>query len=218
MHVFAANPAPGLHLRSNSLPAFQRVIEAIQGRTPRGQTVQRLGESAEFAYIRTLMPRGATEEDGFIYLSDPFIRRLMSPQLKLTERRRVLCYNHLRMIGHAALLYRTETGARPTSLAALTEAQCAPGTFGEAALACPDGGQYSLAADGLTGVCSHHGNAQALTPCLEIPVTQVSGVEADEYKAFLEEYNQYWRTFFDPIALRLQITPNSTGWKPSSCR
>src|SRR5262249_45688559 len=39
------------------------------------------------------------------------------------------------------------------------------------------------------------------------PVTQVSGEEADEYNAFLQEYNQYWRTFFDPIALRLQITP-----------
>lgn len=207
VHVFAATPAPGLHLRSSSLPAFQRMIEAIKGRNARGQAVERLGESAEFAYIRTLMPTGAPEEDGFIYLSDPFIRRLMSPQLKLTERRRVLCYNHLRMIAHAALLYRTETGRAPASLAEIVKAQCAPGTFGEAALACPDGGRYSLGPDGLTGVCSHHGNAQSLTPCLEIPVTQVSGVEADEYQAFLEEYNQYWRTFFDPIALRLRVTP-----------
>src|SRR5207245_11378091 len=45
------------------------------------------------------------------------------------------------------------------------------------------------------------------TPCCEIPLTQVDGEEADEYKAFLQEYNQFWRTFFDPIALRLQMTP-----------
>src|SRR5262249_58284956 len=38
-------------------------------------------------------------------------------------------------------------------------------------------------------------------------VTRVRGEEADEYKGFLDEYNQYWRTYFDPIALRLQITP-----------
>jgi hypothetical protein len=35
----------------------------------------------------------------------------------------------------------------------------------------------------------------------------VLGDEADEYKAFLDEYNQYWRTFFDPIALRIQVAP-----------
>ncbi len=202
INVFTADPAPGLHLRSNSWVAFQRLIRAVQGRT-----VKRLGESAEFAYIRTLMPRGATEEDGIIYLSDPFIRRLVGPQLKLTERRRVICYNHLRMIGHAALLYRTETGGPPKSLAALAEAQCAPGLFGAGILACPDSGQYSIAADGMTGVCSRHGHAQFLTPCLEIPVAEVSGAEADEYKAFLSEYNQYWRTYFDPIALRVQLTP-----------
>src|SRR5262249_6551084 len=205
--VFAASPAPGLHLRSNSLPAFQRLIGVIIGRKVAGRTARSLGATAEFAYIRTLMPRGAKEEDGFIYLSDPFIRRLMGPQLKLTERRRALCYNHLRMIGHAALLYRTENGKVPESLAALADAQCAPGLFGDAQLACPDGGQYSLAADGMTGVCSRHGDARFLTPCLEIPVTQVKGAEADEYEAFLKEYNQYWRTFFDPIALRVQITP-----------
>ena len=67
------------------------------------------------------MPRGAKEEDGFVYLSDPFIRRLMGPTVKLTERRRVLCYNHLRMIGHAALLYRTEHGRAPQSLEELEQ-------------------------------------------------------------------------------------------------
>src|ERR671935_2781354 len=106
------------------------------------------------AYIRTLMPRGAKEEDGFIYLSDPFIRRLVGPQLKLTERRRVLCYNHLRMIGHAALLYRTQHGKVPGSLEELAKAGCAPGEFGKGDLVCPDGGRYALADDGLTGTCS----------------------------------------------------------------
>ena len=207
INVFFADPAPGLHLRSNSLPAFQRLIAVLAARTVSGRPPRSLGASDEFAYIRTLMPPGAKEEDVFIYLSDPFIRRLMSPQLRVTERRRVLCYSHLRMIGHAALLYQTETGKAPASLAELAETQCAPGLFGEERLACPDDGQYSLAADGMTGVCSHHGNARFLTPCIEIPVTHVSGVEADEYMTFLDDYNQYWLEFFDPIALRVQVTP-----------
>jgi len=205
--VFAADPAPDLHVRSNSKAALQRVIEAIKGKTLDGQAVRRLGDSLEFAYIRTLMPRGAKEEDGLVYMSDPFIRRLVGPQLKLTERRRILCYNHLRMIGHGSLLYRTERGSWPTSLEELAETQASPGLFNQGELSCPDGGKYSLSEDGTTGVCSRHGRAEFLTPNIEIPVKEVTGTEADEYKAFLEEYNLYWRIYFDPIALRIKMTP-----------
>jgi hypothetical protein len=119
----------------------------------------------------------------------------------------MLCYNHLRMIGHAATLCRTEHGRPAASLDELVKAECTPGVFGQGKLACPDGGTYRLSADGKSGVCSHHGHANALTPCCEIPVKEVSGAEADEYKAFADEYNQYWRTYFDPIAIRLQLTP-----------
>src|SRR5438093_522730 len=99
LDVYAAYPAPDLHVRSNSLVGLQRVLEAIEGKTARGQAIRRLGDIDEFAYIRTLLPYAAKEEDGLVYLSDPFIRKLVGPQLKLTERRRMLCYNHLRMIG-----------------------------------------------------------------------------------------------------------------------
>src|SRR5215208_3673733 len=153
------------------------------------------------------MPRGDAREDGFVYLSDPFVRRLMGPVLKLTERRRLLCYNHLRMIGHAALLFRTERGRAPSSLEELRDSGAAPGLFGEGALSCPDGGRYALSADAEAGVCSHHGHALRMTPNIEAPVAQVSGGEADEYRAFVAEYNRYWRTFFDPIAFRLKVAP-----------
>jgi hypothetical protein len=205
--VYSAYPAPGLHVRSNSKVALERVLAAVAGKDSEGKVVRRLGETPEFQYIRTLMPRGAREEDGFVYLSDAFIRRLMGPAVKLTERRRVLCYNHLRMIGHAALLYRTEHGRAPASLEELVKAECLPAKFNQGDFTCPDGGEYTLSADSRSGTCSHHGHAGCMTPCCEIPVTKVNGEEADEYKGFLDEYNRYWRMYFDPIALRLQITP-----------
>jgi hypothetical protein len=205
--VYSAYPEPGLHVRGNSKVAFRRVLEAIKGRTEGGEAVRRLGDTAEFGYLRTLLPSGAGQEDGFLYLSDPFIRHLVGPRLKLTERRRRLCYNHLRMIGHAALLYRTDRGWPPASLQELADAGCCPGRFGEGNLTCPDGGRYALSADGMAGVCSHHGHAHALTPCCEVPVAEVNGLEADEYRQFVKEYNEYWKTYFDPIALRVQITP-----------
>ena len=49
--------------------------------------------------MRTLYEKDAAEEDAFIYLSDAFIRELVGPVKKITERRRMLCYNHLRMLG-----------------------------------------------------------------------------------------------------------------------
>jgi hypothetical protein len=205
--VYAAYPEEGLHVRSNSQAAFQRIVEAIKGKKVDGKPVRRLGDTVEFQYIRTLLPWGAKEEDGFVYLSDPFIRRLVGPQVKLTERRRVLCFNHLKMIGHAALLYRMERGKAPASLAALAKAKCCPEKFNAGKLTCPCGGTYSLSPDGMGGVCSYHGNSQFLTPCLEIPLANVARPEADEYEAFVKDYNQYWKTYFDPIALRLTITP-----------
>ena len=207
VHVFSAYPDPDLHIRSNSRTALERVIDAIRSKDSSGRPVARLGDTPEFAYIRTLMPEGAPEEGGFIYLSDPFIRRVVGPQLKLTERRRMVCYNHLRMIGHAALFHLTQHGKPPESLAELAKAHSAPGEFGKGRLACPDGGEYTLAPDGLTAVCSHHGHAHTLIPCCEIPLTEVTGDEAEEYKSFLAGYNQYWRTYFDPIAVRIQVRP-----------
>ncbi len=206
VHVFAAYPRDGLHVRSNSRQGLARVLAAMAGKDESGRTVTRLGETTEMAYIRTLLPHGAAEEDGFVYLSDPFIRHLVGPRLKLTARRRLICYNHLRMIGHAALMHRTEEGHTAGSLAELVKSDCCPEGLGRGAWACPDGGAYSLAADGMIGVCSHHGSAASLVPCCELPLVEVTAEEAAEYEQFLARYNQYWRTFFDPIAVRISAT------------
>jgi hypothetical protein len=206
VNAFAASPAPDLHVRGNSLPAFRRVLETVAGKQADGKPVKRLGESAEFRYVRSLMPRGAGEEDGFVYLSDAFVRRLVGPQLKITERRRVIAYTHLRMIGHAALMFRTEHGRPPRSLQELADTKCAPGVFGQGDLAHPDGGTYSLTPDGMSGVCSRFGKAEALTPCAERLVTEATGEEVEAYKQFVADYSQYWRTFFDQIAVRVGVT------------
>ncbi len=207
VHVFSAYPKPNLHVRSNSEVALRRVIEAVVGKTADGEPVSRLGETDEFRFIRTLMPRGAEEEDGLIYLSDPFIRRLTGPKVKLTERRRMIAYNHLRMIGHAAMLYRTQFGRKPQSLAQLTESGCAPGVFGQGELACPSGGTYRLASDGASGVSSVFGGSQALIPGCEIPLTEATAEEAKEYRQFVDMYQDYWQEYFDPICVRVKVAP-----------
>ncbi len=207
VHFYAADPKPDLHIRSNSLPAFQKVLATIAGKNDKGEVAKNLGDSTEFAYIRTIMPRGADDEDGLIYLSDPCIRRLLGPRVKLTQQRRLMAFNHLKMIERAALMFRSETGRAPKSFEELASSGCAPGVFGKDVWACPSGGTYVLSDDGMSARSSIFGTTSQLTPLLEVPLEQVTGKEASDYQAFLREYSQYWRTFFDPIAVRVKVTP-----------
>lgn len=206
VHVYSAYPAPGLHVRSNSRIGLEQTLRMM---TSKAEDSESLGATDEFRYIRTLIPPDSKEEDGLIYLSDAFIRRLMAPELKLTELRRLRCNNVLRMIGYSAALYAAENDRWPKSLKELENAKCLPGGFGKDNLACPCGGQHRLSEDGHHGTCSHHGHADSLTPCCEIPEDKVTGEEAKAYQQFVVAYEQYWQTFFDPIAIRVKATPDS---------
>ena len=180
IHVFSAYPKPNLHVRSNSKAALEKILKTIAG----DKDAPRLGDTTEFKYIRTLMPRGDKREDGLIYLSDPFIRKLVGPELKLTEARRMLCYNHLRMIGHAAMLYRTQYGKPAKSLEELTESRLRSGLVRharrrnakkaeKAAMNCwfaPAAENIRSRPTGCTGVCSHHGSAHELIALLRNPL------------------------------------------------
>jgi hypothetical protein len=44
-------------------------------------------------------------------------------------------------------------------------------------------------------------------PCCENPLAWVTGAEADQYRAFVDDYSKFWQKCFDPIALRIQATP-----------
>src|SRR5262249_47289073 len=63
-----------------------------------------------------------------------------------------------------------------------------------------------LAEDGLTGVNSANGTAYHMVPLLENPPDTVNGLEAAAYRRFVADYNRYWRTYFDPIGMRVQAT------------
>lgn len=204
VHVFAADLGDNLHIRSNSLVGLKSVIDTHLD-SEKSDAVVSLAESTEFAYIRTLMPLADDAEDGFIYLSDPFIRRLTGPELKLTEMRRFISYNHLRMLSHAAALYESEMGKRAESIEDLIRTRCLPEDFGRGRLACPSGGRYELDETGTVGVCSHHGRIGGLRPCCEILEKAVTPSEAEMYQQFVTSYERYWRTYFDPIAIRLTV-------------
>ncbi len=208
LHVYAADPADDIHIRSNSRVGFERIIRTMLGKSVDGTNVSRMSDSDEFNYIRTLMPLGADEEDGFVYLSDSFIRRLIGPEKKLTQRNRLVCRSHLQMVRHAQLLFLTQHGRDAESIEELRSGGCLGNRGSEMKLDCPDGGNYSLTSERGGCLCSHHGHPDTMVPCAEVPVSRVPQFQADQYHQFVEEYSRYWSTFFDPIAVRFKVEPD----------
>ena len=44
-----------------------------------------------------------------------------------------------------------------------------------------------------------------MRPNLELNLQKVSQQEADRYKTFLKNYNNYWKKYFDPIGIRINL-------------
>lgn len=210
IHCYSANPTPELHVRSNSRVAFERVLDTILERGNEATKIERLGDTDEFRYIRSLYPLGDDFEQGFIYLSDPFIRRLIGPEKKLTQRNRMICRSRLQLLGYASLLQRTQTGQPPATVDDSLQSGWLGTDKYPVTIACPDGGTYTLSENGLLAACSHHGHPESMIPCCELPLKSVGHGEAAEYRQFVENYSQYWSTFFDPIAIRIQLEPKRT--------
>jgi len=80
--------------------------------------------------------------------------------------------------------------------------------FEDENLSCPGEGKYVLSHDGSQGVSTVYGHPLNLVPYCEVSVTAVTPEEAEEYKQFVRRYEQYWWTFFDPIAIRIQVSPD----------
>jgi len=187
-------------VHANSLPLLKRILDTAAGR---GRS---MAENLDFQYMRTIFPGAADQEDGFLYFSDAHIRKLLSPLWKIEEQRRVVCQNHLRMIGNAATLYRTDKGLRlgqPNAIPTVEQLVSEQFLKKEVPV-CPDGGTYTLDAEGVAQ-CSCHNRLRYCTPVSELKLEKVAQTEAEDYKTFVDRYNSYWSRYFDPIGIRFRL-------------
>lgn len=184
----------GAAVVSTSLGALKSVIDVAAGAAPS------LAASEDFQYYRAVRPYEEILEDGFLFLSDAFVRRVVGPRLKIGEARRVRCAVTLQMISYARVLFETEQHRAPVSIPELIGSKY----LDREDLRCPDGGEYSL--DGGVPVCSVHNRLRALTPNIELRVDMVTQEEADAYHRFIDSYHSYWRRFIDPVGIRVRAT------------
>ncbi len=167
-------------------------IEALAA----GDETTSLGHSAEFRYMLTQLPV-EQRTTGYFYFSDPFIRRLVSPQVKIAQLRRLQASAEMQAAAAALLLYRADGHQGMPSLQELIEKK-----YLSPPLLVTD---LQLADDG--SVHSKEWGSPATLPSLsQRPVTTATRAEEGAYNNYVRNYNRFWRRFFDPIAIRLNQT------------
>lgn len=203
--MYACNLNSSIHVRSNSIEALRRIIEASSGLR------QSLGQSTEFKYIRSLMPCDDKAEDVFVYFSDPFIRKMIGSEIRISQHRRLTCRQNLESIDHAILLFCAEIGRMPESLEEILRTGLCPELMN--CNYCVEGGEYALpqssgSSDNASALvcarCRIHGQQSFMTPNIDCYAPFADAAEANEYKQFVTAYDQYWRTFFDPIGIQIK--------------
>jgi hypothetical protein len=180
---------------SNSHRAIRRAVDAAVGASPA------LYDSLDYRYVTTLLPPSAAANCGYFFVPEAMIRRLVGPASKISEKRRLQCYNNLVMLNNASLFYRMEFGRSPKSLAELVQ-----GHFIDPdKIVCPHGGAYAYDPGRDACTCSLHNRLKYLTPNIELTVLNVSQQESSEYDRYKQRYEAFWKGMFDPVAVRITV-------------
>ena len=155
-----------------------------------------LGRSAEFRYMLTqLAPTDKTR--AYVFFSDPFIRRLVGPEVKIAQLRRMIARAEMELITGGALRAKLDGMSKISTLEGLVLNGYLPDHLLKE--------EYSIDSD-LVVRSAKYGTLAGMKTVLDTPVTQVTGSEAKAYKTYVDNYSRFWRQFFDPIAIRLDDT------------
>src|SRR5262249_33832458 len=153
-------------------------------------------------YMRTVLRLNDKQENGFAFLSDPFIRNLVGPASKIKEKRRLEALTSLHMTTNAALFAAWEDGKLPGNHQALL---AAAGLKQEGIYA-PEGKGIVWNAAASAAVSDVYNTLFFATPLIELPMDKITADEQRDYEQFRTGYLQKWRRFFDPIGMRLCLS------------
>lgn len=176
---------------SNSEGAIRAVLDSVDGKR------RRLSDEQDLAYM---LARDPGEHEGFAFLSDRFIAKVVGAEQKVLASRRQRALADLLTPGYSALLYGWLEGKAPAD----TEALIASGLLDREELR-HAGGEAITFTPG-TGARSSWGSPAALTPMIDLPApAMVTEAEKTAYAGFVRGYQDYWRSFIDPVAIRLDL-------------
>lgn len=160
---------------------------------------QSLGELHEFRYARGKV-RVYDEQAAFLYLSDPFFRRLVSPQYRIELTRRMRAKAELRDLALAQLAARGE-GLPDASVERLLIRKFLPQAFGTRC-----DGSRAILVDGRP-IDSRRGLPGTFTPIPDISVERATRNEVAAFYEFGRNYAREWRAV-DPVTVVLTRRPH----------
>lgn len=179
---------------ANSPVGMARVLDARSGVVPT------LEQSLDFRYMRTVFRADDKSEDGFAFLPDAFIRRLMGPADKIKQKRRAEALGALALMTDAALYAGWDSGRIPADNAELYAAA----TLVARELSAPDGTEVTWDGRARVATSRVYNTLTFATPLIELPIDRVTASEKAGYEQFRTEYLRLWNRYFDPIGLRFQ--------------
>ncbi|HPS57993.1 MAG TPA: hypothetical protein PK514_07790 [Spirochaetota bacterium] len=279
----------GTVIISNSVKAAEIVAATALGKR------RCMADEADYRYMRTVYAASGESEDGFVYLSDAFIRRLVSPELRIKEARRMREAMRVTLLEKYVIYYTQLTGSYPATpdevLSVMGDPPLSDSQKGllqnirksryhgaamkldagrladwdafKSAITPEEEGTggkpkkkkrgetpddyiallkklymdvkdekpaspadvYSLIAgmekpgshmaDRFTGLAvskgsyavtsAEYGRMGFMVPNIEKEFGLVTQGEAEEYRRFAEDYNEYWKEYFDPIGIRFRL-------------
>lgn len=165
----------------------------------RADGVGSLGASAEFRYMLSLLPAPDSDQGIFVYLSDPFIRNMVGPRIKIAQLRRHKARARLRLVSAAALLFRMDHGRSAT-----LEELVRDGYVRQRWLEAWEGDEITFDANGIAR-SKRYGTLARMAPLGSVPIDGISEAERKAYQIYVNNYTRYWRTYFDPIGIRIRV-------------
>lgn len=179
---------------TNSVHQLERIARVATGGEPS------LAASPEYVFFRGRYPRGG-DETAFLVVTDATIRRWCGPRWRIAGSRRTRAA--------AALIEAQASAMTVTQVSAMDSL-----ARGIAPAAPIDTDLPRLLEGDLvwteTGVRSSvYGDLGFLTPIAEIPLSHATEAEVDQYRRWRDTYEQNWRRFFDPIAVRFALDAES---------
>jgi hypothetical protein len=182
-------------LVTNSQAMVEQFVSLRQTRT------RSLGKLAEFRYARHKVR--VDNDHVFLYMSDPFFRRLASPEYQIELMRRHGAKADLADLAYARLAAQGE-GARARHVDDLKGQKFLPDSFTARA----DGSRAVLVGDQTYD--SLRGALGFFRPIADMDITAATLTEVAAYEMFKRRYQREWR-LMDPVAVVVRHQPLPNG-------
>ncbi|HEX3358210.1 MAG TPA: hypothetical protein VHS31_14655 [Tepidisphaeraceae bacterium] len=146
-----------------------------------------LTSAPEYTYFRNRYPCGDENESAMIILTDATIRRWCSPRWRVADSRRTRAaaiMSDLQARNTDALINGTSPQFDPSQL---------PQSLGK------------ITFNKQRVQSSVYGSLDFMTPISELPIDHVTQSEKEAYERWRDDYQDYWRWAFDPIAAKLTV-------------